>query len=71
MVGLNPSPEDARYVQRLLPKGGQIVGAGLPGERQAGAVGGVPQMIVILGVLLAGVLAAFLVATDRVRWSLT
>ena len=71
VVGLNPSPEDARYVQRLLPKGGQIVGAGLPGERQAGAVGGVPQKIVILGVLLAGVLAAFLVATDRVRWSLT
>ena len=71
VVGLNPSPEDARYVQRLLPKGGQIVGAGLPGERQAGAVGGVPQKIVILGVLLAGVLAAFLVATDRVRWSTT
>ena len=43
VVGLNPSPEDARYVQRLLPKGGQIVGAGLPGERQAGAVGGVPR----------------------------
>jgi hypothetical protein len=68
VVGLNPSPEDARYVQRLLPKGGQIIGAGLPGERRAGAQSAVPRTLVILGVLLALVLGALLLVTERLRW---
>jgi hypothetical protein len=68
VVGLNPSPEDARYVQRLLPKGGQIVGAGLPGEQRIGPRSTVPRTLVILGLLLALVLGAFLLVTERLRW---
>ncbi len=69
VVGLNPSPEDARYVQRLLPKGGQIIGAGLPGERQAGAQATLPRTLAILGVLFAAVLGALLLVTERLRWA--
>ena len=68
VVGLNPSPEDTRYVERLLPKGGQVAGAALPGERQGGAHGHTPRGLVSLGILLAAVLSAFLVMTERVRW---
>ena len=68
VVGLNPAPEDTRYVERLLPKGGQIVGATLPGERRAGARADIPRGLVGLGILLAAVLSAFLVITERVRW---
>lgn len=68
VVGLNPSPESARYVRRLLPKGSQIVGAALPGERRAGARADIPLGLVSLGVILATVLSAFLLVTDRLRW---
>jgi hypothetical protein len=68
VVGLNPSPEDARYVQRLLPKGGEIIGAGLPGERRAGTQSTVPRTLVVFGVLLALVLGALLLVTERLRW---
>ena len=67
MVGLNPSPEDARYVERLLPTGSRMVGAALPGERRAGARADRPRGLVSLGILLAAVLSAFLVVTERVR----
>jgi hypothetical protein len=68
VVGLNPSPEDSRYVERLLPTGSQIVGAALPGERRAGAQAHTPRALVSLGILLAAVLSAFLLITERVRW---
>lgn len=68
VVGLNPSPEDARYVERLLPKGGQIVGADLPGEQRAGARSSVPRTLAIVGALFAAVLGAFLLVTERLRW---
>jgi hypothetical protein len=68
VVGLNPSPEDARYVQRLLPKGGQVVGAGLPGEQRGRAQATIPRWLTVLAVLFAAVLAAFLLVTARLRW---
>jgi hypothetical protein len=68
VVGLNPSPEDAGYVERLLPTGSRMVGAALPGERRAGARADIPRGLVSLGILLAAVLSAFLVMTERVRW---
>lgn len=68
VVGLNPSPEDARYVERLLPTGSRMVGAALPGEPRSGAAAEIPRGLVSLGILLAAVLSAFLVITERVRW---
>ena len=71
VVGLNPSPEDARYVQRLLPEGRPDRRRWAPGRAPGRRRRRRAAELVILGVLLAGVLAAFLVATDRVRWSTT
>ena len=36
VVGLNPSPEDARYVERLLSRSGDLSPAALPDEDQVG-----------------------------------
>jgi hypothetical protein len=69
VVGLNPSPEDMRLVGRLLPPGGGIVTAALPGEQQAGAGTTVPTSMVVVAAALAVALAAFLVLTERVRWA--
>jgi hypothetical protein len=68
VVGLNPSPEDARYVERLLPTGSRMVGAVMPGEPRVGAGAEIPRGLVSLGILLAAVLSGFLVITERVRW---
>jgi hypothetical protein len=69
VVGLNPSPEDARFVGRLLPPGGNLVNAALPGERRAEARARPPFALVAAAVALALVLAAYLVMTERVRWT--
>jgi hypothetical protein len=69
VVGLNPSPEDAQYLQRLLPHGSRVVDASLPDERRAGARAAVPRDLVLAIVALGLVLAAFLPLTERVRWS--
>jgi hypothetical protein len=66
VVGLNPSPEDAQYLQRLLPQGSRVVDASLPDERRAGARAGLPQGLVLAVVALSLVLAAFLFSTERV-----
>jgi hypothetical protein len=71
VVGLNPSPEDVRLVERLLPSGSDLVQATLPGERRAGAHIGVPNGVVTAAILLAFVLAAVLALTERLRWSRT
>jgi hypothetical protein len=69
VVGLNPAPEDARYVERLLPPGGSLVNAALPGERRADARARPPAALVVAAVALALVLAAYLVMTERMRWT--
>jgi hypothetical protein len=71
VVGLNPSPEDAQYLQRLLPQGSRMVDAALPDERDARRPGaGVPQGVVLVVAALGLALAAFLASTQRVRWRL-
>lgn len=69
IVGLNAAPADAQYMQRLLPQGSSVVGATLPGERAPGTQSGVPATVIVLAVLLALALAAYLVVTERLRWS--
>jgi hypothetical protein len=70
VVGLNPSPEDARYVARLLPRGSRVVGAPLPGEHSTGTASEWPALLIVLAALLALVLAAYLVLTERLRGEL-
>jgi hypothetical protein len=69
VVGLNPSPEDVRLVERLLPQGGSVVEATLPGERRGGGSGAVPGGVIGAALALALALAAVLVLTERLRWS--
>jgi hypothetical protein len=69
VVGLNPTAEDARFVERLLPPGGNLVGATLPGERRAAAQTRAPIALIVVAVALALALAGYLVMTERVRWA--
>jgi len=71
VVGLNPSPDDARYMQRLLPQGGGIVSATLPGERSSGTHTGLPVGLIVVALALAAALAAYLAVTERLRWRVT
>jgi hypothetical protein len=68
VVGLNPSPEDARFVQRLLPQGGSVVQATLPNEHRAGTQTGLPVTLIVVALALAAALAAYLAVTERLRW---
>jgi hypothetical protein len=71
VVGLNADPEDARFVERLLPHGARdLTPAGLPGERTT-ARGGVPGSLVVAGLLLAVLLAVNEVVGARLRWEPT
>ena len=67
-VGLNPSSEDVRFVSRLLRRPRDLVAATLPGERTASASAASPVLLILAAVAVATVLAAFLVATERLRW---
>jgi hypothetical protein len=68
VVGLNPSPDDAAYMQRLLPQGGGIVSATLPGEKAGGTQSGLPVGLIVIALALAAALAAYLAVTERLRW---
>jgi hypothetical protein len=68
VVGLNPSPDDASFMQRLLPQGGGIVSATLPGEKAASTHTGLPVGLILVAVALALASAAYLAVTERLRW---
>jgi hypothetical protein len=67
-VGLNPAPEDERFVRRLLREPGDLVPATLPNERGAAPSARSPRPLVLSGLAVALALAAFLAASDRLRW---
>jgi hypothetical protein len=67
-VGLNPSPEDERLIGGLLKRRGDLVPATLPGRRGASSLAGSPAALVATALAVAALLAAFLVASDRLRW---
>jgi hypothetical protein len=67
-VGLNPAPEDERFIGRLLRNPGDLVPATLPGERAAAPSARSPRTLVLAALAVALTLAAFLVASDRLRW---
>lgn len=68
VVGLNPSPEDERFVRRLLPRGGEIALAPLPEEHVAGAHEPFSAALVAVALAAAASVAAFLFVTRPFRW---
>ncbi len=58
VVGLNPSPEDTRFIERLLPSGGKIQRAALPEQRSIASRTGFPTALALLAVALAPTLAS-------------
>jgi hypothetical protein len=68
VVGLNPAPDQARFMERLLPSGGRVAPAALPGEQHASTGTNVPVTFLLAAVAFATALAAYLVVTDRLRW---
>jgi hypothetical protein len=69
VVGLNPAPEDERLVGSLLPATGDLVQARLPDEPDPAARAAAPTGLVVAVALLAAALAAFLILTERLRWT--
>jgi VWA domain containing CoxE-like protein len=69
VVGLNPAPEDAQFVERLLPRGARDLTPGrLPGEDAAPARGALPAWLVGAGLALAVLLALNELVGTRLRW---
>jgi len=68
VVGLNPSPDDASFMQRLLPQGGGIVSATLPTEKPASTHTGLPVALILVAIALALATAVYLAVTERLRW---
>jgi hypothetical protein len=69
VVGLNPSPDQARFMQRLLPSGSTVTTATLPGEKGSSTGTNAPVAFLLLAVAVAVALAVYLVLTDRLRWA--
>ena len=69
VAALNPSPDDERYMQRLLPHGGAIVDVPLAVGTPPTPKAGVPGRLVAAAALLALALAALITVTQRLRWA--
>ncbi len=69
VVSLDASPEDERFMRRLVARSADVVAARLTSESGSDGSGGdVPRSLAVLAVLLAVALAALLGLTERLRW---
>jgi hypothetical protein len=68
VVGLNPSPEDQRLVQRLLARPGDLDRAPTSSDVGSRSRGSSPLPLVLLALAAAIALAALLVLAERLRW---
>jgi hypothetical protein len=68
VAALDPSPQDVATMQRLLPQGGAIVDVPLQLQPRQVARAGVAWRLVALLLLLAAVLGALALVTQRLRW---
>ena len=69
VVGLNPSPEDARLVQRLLARPGDLRQAPATRNAASRAEGSSALTLVVLALAAAAALALLLVLAERLRWA--
>ena len=69
VVGLNPSPEDQQFFQRLIGKQGAITSAHLPSESSAvSGRGGFPWLLAALALAVAVALAVNELLLPRLDW---
>jgi hypothetical protein len=68
VVGLNPAPEDERYVERLLRRPGDLVQARLPGERREEGGRGLSVSLVLVALAAALALGLRELLVPRLRW---
>ena len=69
VIGLNPSPEDQQFFQKLLGKQGAITAARLPQEASAvSGSGGFPWLLAALAVAVAAALAVNELLLVRLDW---
>jgi hypothetical protein len=69
VAALNPSPQDERYMRRLLPQGASIREVPLQTGAPAAPHAGVPGRLVAAAALLVLALAAVITLTQRIRWA--
>ena len=68
VVGLNPSPEDERLVQRLLSQPSDLRPAPAGVERESRVEGSRSVLLVVLALAAAVALGVLLLSTERLRW---
>jgi hypothetical protein len=68
VVGLNPAPEDARFVQQLLRRRIDLTRAPLPGEQASGRATALPTGLILAAAAAAALLALRELLTVRLRW---
>jgi hypothetical protein len=68
VVGLAPSPEDQRLVQRLLANPSNLEEADAHAEPGTRTVGSSATTMVVLALAAAGALTLLMVLTERLRW---
>jgi len=69
VAALNPSAQDAAYMERLLPHGGSLVDVPLKTNQQAPLPAHAPVRLIVLAPLLAAALALLVLVTNRLRWA--
>jgi hypothetical protein len=68
VIGLNAAPEDVAFIRQIVPRDGTLSAAPPPGERAASTSAELDLRLVLAAVLAAVVFAAFVAATERLRW---
>ena len=68
VAALNPSAQDARTMQRLLPHGSSLVDVPLSTSPVSTPQRDLPASLILLAALLGLALAAATLATQRLRW---
>jgi hypothetical protein len=69
VAGLNPAPEDARFMERLLSRGSRdLTPVGLPGEEGGARRQDVPAWLIAAALAFAALLALNELAGARFRW---
>jgi hypothetical protein len=68
VVGLNPAPDDAAFVRRLVPANGSFTRAPLSAQGEQGVSGRFDTGLGVTVVVIALALAALLVLVVRPRW---
>ena len=70
VIGLNAAPEDVAFIRQIVPRNGTLTAAPLPDDQGGSTSASLDLPLVIVAALVAVLFAAFVAATERLRWSL-